>query len=89
MSSAKDDIMKVVSTYFNSILNKDSVTFCNLFALDSVSFFGVNAPDSYQFYSKKNPNTRLLLKDNYRSFIRFSLRISVEVMFPAISFCRS
>jgi hypothetical protein len=76
--SAKDDIMKVVSTYFNCILNKDSVTFCNLFALDSVSFFGVNAPDSYQFYSKKNPKTRILLKDNYRSFIRFVVSSKVK-----------
>jgi hypothetical protein len=69
--SAKDDIMKVVSTYFNSILNKDSITFCNLFALDSVSFYGVAAPDSYQAYAKKNPKAQLLLKDNYRGFIRF------------------
>jgi hypothetical protein len=69
--SAKEDIMKVVSTYFNSILNKDSVTFCNLFALDSISFYGVAAPDSYQAYAKKNPKAHLLLKDNYRSFIRF------------------
>jgi hypothetical protein len=51
--SAKDDIRKVVSTYFNSILNKDSVTFCNLFALDSISFYGVAAPDSYQAYARK------------------------------------
>lgn len=71
VQSAKDDIMKIVSTYFNSILNKDSLTFCNLFALDSISFYGVNAPDSYQAYAKKNPKNRLLLKDNYRSFIRF------------------
>jgi len=69
--TAKADIMKVVSTYFNCIQNKDSITFCNLFALDSVSFYGVNAPDSYQAYAKRNPKTRLLLKDNYRSFIRF------------------
>ncbi len=63
--------MKVVATYFNSIVNKDSLTFCNLFALDSVSFYGVNAGESYQAFLKKYPNAQLIQKDNYRQFIRF------------------
>ena len=50
---AKQEIRKVVASYFNSFDHKDSVTFCNLFALDSVSFFGVNAPETYQAYLKK------------------------------------
>jgi len=69
--TAKQEIRKVVATYFNSVDHKDSETFCNLFALDSVSFFGVDAPDTYQAYLKKYPNARLFFKDNYKSFIHF------------------
>jgi hypothetical protein len=69
--SEKDQIMKVFTTYMNCIVNKDSATFCNLFALDSVSFYGVNATESYNVFIKKSPNAQLILKDNYRKFIRF------------------
>lgn len=69
--TAKQDIQKVITTYFNSIVSKDSVTFCNLFAMDSVSFYGVNAPQTYQGFLKKYPNARLMLKDNYKGFIHF------------------
>jgi len=37
----------------------------------SVSFYGVNAGESYQAFLKKYPNAQLILKDNYRQFIRF------------------
>src|ERR1700683_3558175 len=69
--TAKQEIQKVVATYFNSVVNKDSVTFCNLFALDSVSFFGVNAPDTYQALLKKYPKAQVMFKDNYKGFIHF------------------
>jgi hypothetical protein len=69
--TAKQDIQKVLVTYFNSVVSKDSITFCNLFALDSVSFFGVNAPDTYQAYLKKYPKAQLIFKDSYRGFIHF------------------
>ena len=69
--AAKQDIQKIVTTYFNCIVNKDSVTFCRLFALDSVSFYGVNAPQTYQAYLKQYPKAQLIQKDNYRGFIHF------------------
>jgi hypothetical protein len=70
-ATAKEEIKKVLATYMSCIVNKDSATFVGLFAMDSVSFFGVNAQESYQAFLKKYPNARLLLKDNYRNFIRF------------------
>jgi hypothetical protein len=69
--TAKQEIQKVLVTYMNCIVNKDSLTFCNLFAVDSVSFFGVNAPETYQGYIKKYPGARLLIKDNYKNFMHF------------------
>jgi hypothetical protein len=69
--TAKQEIRKVVASYFDSVDHKDSVTFCNLFALDSVSFYGVNAPDTYQANLKKYPRAQLMFKDNYKSFIHF------------------
>ena len=71
VQSEKDEIMKVFTTYMNCIINKDSLTFCNLFELDSVSFYGVNAQESYMEFIKKYPKAQLILKDNYRKFIRF------------------
>jgi hypothetical protein len=71
VQSDKGQIMKVFTTYMNCIMNKDSLTFCNLFALDSVSFYGVNAQASYNEFLKKYPKAQLILKDNYRKFIRF------------------
>jgi hypothetical protein len=70
-AGAKEDIKKVLTTYMNCLINKDSTTFCSLFAMDSVSFFGVNATETYNEFMKKYPNTQLILKDNYRNFIRF------------------
>jgi hypothetical protein len=70
--TAKQDIQKVVTTYFNCIINKDSATFVSLFAMDSVSFFGVDATDTYQYFVKKYPmKVKLLMKDNYKGFIHF------------------
>jgi hypothetical protein len=69
--SEKDQIRKVFTTYMKSIVNKDSLTFCNLFALDSVSFYGVNSTISYTEFLKKYPNAHLLIKDNYRRFMHF------------------
>jgi hypothetical protein len=69
--TAKQDIRKVLSTYMNCLINKDSATFVNLFAMDSVSFYGVNSTDTYQEIIKKYPKAPLIQKDNYRNFIRF------------------
>jgi len=38
--------------------------------MDSVSFYGVNSTDTYQDIIKKYPKAQLLLKDNYKNFIR-------------------
>ena len=70
-ATAKDNIQKLVATYFTYIVNKDSAAFCGLFALDSVSFYGINAPQTFQGYLKRFPNARLMQKDNYKGFIHF------------------
>ena len=69
--TVKQDIQKVLATYMNCLINKDSTTFCNLFALDSASFYGVNATDTYQELIKQYPRAPLIQKDNYKNFIRF------------------
>jgi hypothetical protein len=70
-SHSKTGYSKVVATYFNCIVTKDSATFCSLFAMDSVSFYGVNAPETYQGYLKQHPKAQLIQKDNYKGFIHF------------------
>jgi hypothetical protein len=69
--TAKQDIKKVLATYMNCLINKDSATFCNLFVLDSVCFYGVNSTDTYQEIIKNYPKAQLIQKDNYKNFIRF------------------
>ncbi|HLY71424.1 MAG TPA: hypothetical protein VKR53_16935 [Puia sp.] len=69
--TAKQNIQKILATYFNSIFKKDSATFCGLFAMDSVSFYGVNSPGTYQGLLKQYPKAGFIMKDNHKGFIHF------------------
>jgi hypothetical protein len=77
--TAKEEIQKVFHTYMNSVINKDSATFCSLFALDSVSFYGIADTATANVAVKQNPRFKIILKDSYRNFMHWDVSTKMKL----------
>jgi hypothetical protein len=69
-STEKAQVQKVLNTFMNCVVKKDSAAFYPLFHKDPVVWVGVIQEKTHQQDLKKNPKAGDLFYSDYRSFIR-------------------
>ena len=65
------EINKVINSFMQSIIKKDSSTFLQLFAQNQVGWSSVTEAKSYESMKKTSPNASILYNGNHKSFIRW------------------
>ena len=77
----KEEIKKVLNTFMECLVQKDSTKFYSLFHNDPIVWVGVMQQKTYENELKKNSNAKDNFKANYKSFYRHFYSKEIEEKF--------
>ena len=71
VTSDNKPIYRVLNTFMESIIKKDTVTFLSLFANGPVAWVSVQSKDNFELMRKDDPAAKLIRYGDHTEFIRF------------------
>lgn len=77
----KNEITKVLNTFMNCLVKKDSVQFYNLFHKDPITWVGVTQKKSHLAELKKDSTEKNYFSATYKQFYRSFFKTDIEEKF--------
>ena len=72
-------VRKILNSFTQAIIKKDSTTLASLFANTPITFLSVESAETFAYLKKKHPSTPLIGINNYKDFIAYVAQTKDQV----------